>query len=85
MKEIFVEREIHYNLRGANIIYACNPRTTAHGLKNISFLRENLWRDLILHIKKSQSVKHFEKDIKVWDFTCNCRLCKNFIESLGFI
>ena len=64
MKEIFVEREIHYNLRVMNSVYARKPRTTAYGLETVSFLGQNLWRDLPLHRKKSQSVKRFKKHIK---------------------
>ena len=53
MKEIFVEREMHYNLRVTNNIYARKPRTTAYGLENVSFLVQNLWRDVPLHKKES--------------------------------
>ena len=49
------------------------------------FPRANLWRDLPLHTKKSQSVKHFKKHIKVWNFICNCRLCKSFVVNSGYI
>ena len=80
MKEIFVEREINYNLRVMNSVYAREPRTTAYGLETISFLGQNLWRDLPLHVKKSQSVKHFKKHIKGWNFICNCRLCKSLLQ-----
>ena len=68
-----------------NSVYARKPRTTAYGLETISFLGQNLWRDLPLHIKKSQSVKHFKKHIKVWNFICNYRLCKSFVVNLGYI
>ena len=85
MKEIFVEREIHYNLRVTSNIYVRKPRTTAYGLGNVSFLGQNLWRDLPLHLKESPTVKHYKKDIKFWNFTCNCRLCKNCIVNLGYI
>ena len=83
MKEIFAEREIHYNLRVTSNIYARKPRTTA--LENVSFLGQNLWRDLPLHLKESPTVKHFKKDIKFWNFICNCRLCKSYIVNLGYI
>ena len=63
MKEIFVEREIHYNLRVMISVYARKPSNTAYGLETVSFLGQNLWRDLPLHIKKSQSVKRFKKNI----------------------
>ena len=48
MEEIFAEREIHYNLRVTSNIYARRPRTTAYGLETVSFLGQNLWRDLPL-------------------------------------
>ena len=73
------EREIHYNLRVTNNIYAHKPRTTSYGLENVSFLGQNLWRDLPLRIKESLTVKNFKKDIKFWNFTCNCRFCKSYI------
>ena len=85
MKEIFVEREIHYNLRVTSNIFARKPRTTAYGLENVSFLGQNLSRHLQLHLKEPPTVKHFKKDIKFWNFTCNCRLCKSYIVNLGYI
>ena len=51
MKEMFAERKINCNLRVTNNVYAHKPRTTAYGLENISFLGENLWEDLPLHLK----------------------------------
>ena len=56
-----MEREIHYNLRDTNNIYAHKPRTTAYGSENVSFLGQKLWRDLPLHIKESLTVKHFKR------------------------
>ena len=85
MKEIFAEREILYNLRVTSNIYARRPRTTAYGLETVSFLGQNLWRDLPLHIKESRSVQYFKKEIKFWNFSCNCRLYKDFIANLGYI
>ena len=85
MKEIFLEREVHYNLRVVNSVYARKPRTTTYGLETVSFLGQNLWRDLLLRIKNSQYVKRFKKHIKVWNFICSCRLCKSFVVNLGYI
>ena len=68
-----------------NSVYARIPRTTAYGLETVSFLQQNLWRDLPLHIKKSQSVKRFKKHIKVWNFMRNCRVCKSFVVNLDYI
>ena len=32
-----------------------------------------------------ESVKRFKKHIEVWNFLCNCRLCKSFAVKLGYI
>ena len=46
MKEIFVEREIHYNLRVMKSVNARKPRIKGYGLETVSFLGQNIWRDL---------------------------------------
>ena len=46
MKKIS-RRERDYNLRVTNNKYAYQPRTTAFGKENVSFLDQNLWRELI--------------------------------------
>ena len=51
MKEIFVEREINYNVIVMNSVYPRKPRITTYELKNIRFLLQNLLRDLPLHIR----------------------------------
>ena len=43
-------------------------KPTTYGLESKSFLWQNLWRNLPLHKKKSQSVKQSRIDITVWDF-----------------
>ena len=40
MKAIFMEREIHNNLRVTKNIYARKPRTTAYGLENVKLEKE---------------------------------------------
>ena len=85
MKEIFVEREIHYNLRVTNNIHAYKPRTTANGLEKCKLPSAKSLERLTIAYKGVPTVKHFEKDIKFWNFTCNCRLCKSYIVNLGYI
>ena len=61
-----------------------NP-TKAIKEEAISFLGQNVWRDLALHIKKYQSVKHLKKHIEVSNFICKFILCKTFVVSLGYV
>ena len=74
-----------FSLRVMNTIYARKPNTASYGLEAISFLGQNLWRNLPLFIKNSQSLKNFREDSKVWSFICKCRLCKNLIVHSGFV
>ena len=83
MKEIFIEREIHYNLRVTNSVYARKPSTNAYGIETKFPRAKSL--DLPLHIKKSQSVKRFKRHTKGWNFICNYRLCRSFVVNLGYI
>ena len=85
MKEIFVEREMHYNLRVMKSFYARKPRTTAYGLETISFLGQSLWRDLPLHINKSQSVKRFKRVFKFGILYVTVDYCKSFVVNSGYI
>ena len=84
MKEIFVEREIHYNLRVTSNIYARKPRTAAYGLGKCKLPRAKSV-DIPLDIKESPTVKHFKQDIMFWNFICNCRLRKSYIVNIGYI
>ena len=74
MKEFFAESDIHYKLRVASNIYAQRPTTTAYGLETVSFLGRNLWRDLPLHIKESQSVPYFRRKLSfgIFHATVDC-------------
>ena len=50
---------MHYNLRVTNNIYAHKPRATAYGLENVSFLGQNLWRDVPFACKGVPNCKTF--------------------------
>ena len=44
MSEIFIERNISYNVRGSNHLTVPIPRTNAYGLKAIRYTAHKLWQ-----------------------------------------
>ena len=64
MGEIFVEKNIPYNLRGKNHLSVSIPRTNAYGMKAIRYTGHKLWQSLPLDIRESHTVTEFKSKIK---------------------
>ena len=57
-----------------------------HGTENISYLGPKIWDILLEKLKNIDNLEHFKKEIKIWKpDNCSCRLCKVYIESVGFL
>ena len=86
MKEIFMQRNIDYNLRHGNDAQLPKVRTTSFGIETIAFLGNRLWQVLPHEIKDSSTLPIFKKQIRCWKGDkCNCRLCKVYIPQVGFL
>ena len=48
-----------------NNIYARKPRTSAYGFETMSLPGQNLWRNLLLHTNKSQSLKALKRALRL--------------------
>ena len=76
MNKIFEENERN--------ILAPKPSTTGYSIENACFLGAKIWRTIPSSLKESQILNSFKRGIKNHQFDCNCRLCKRFVENLGF-
>ena len=86
MKEIFIQRNIGYNLRHGNDAQLPKVRTTSFGIETIAFLGNRLWQVLPHEIKDSSTLPIFKKQIRCWKGDkCNCRLYKAYIPQVGFL
>ena len=86
MTDVFVTKDVPYNLRGSNNLALPKARTNLYGLDTIRFVGQKLWQTLPREIKESQSLEIFKRNIKtIRSFNCSCKLCKNFITNLGFL
>ena len=86
MNEVFTLRENKFNLRNFNHFYCSNKHTVKYGTETISFRGPQIWNSLSSEIKESPSILIFKTLIKAFDMVkCPCRLCKTYIQNLGFI
>ena len=61
MKDIFMERNISYNLRRGNDAQLPKVRITSFGIERIAYLGNKLWQLLPLEIKQSNTLPIFKK------------------------
>ena len=90
LNEVFkVNETIPYDLRMRNELYARNPKTVRYGTETISFLSPKIWSLIPQNIKDSGFLPCFKKKKKTkfrkWKPNCPCRLCKTYLQHVGFI
>ena len=86
MNEIFKLRENTYNLRNFHIFESENPRTKRFGLDCIAYRASQLWKNVPVEIRNSNSLTVFKEKIKkVPLILCSCNCCRKYIHHVGFI
>ena len=75
-----------YNLREAPDFKISNIRSVYNGSETISFRGPKTWSLVPNDIKLSKSLPIFKAKIRRWKpVGCMCRICKTYIQHLGFI
>ena len=87
MKEVFrILEENGYNLRHKNIFKRPIVNSVYNGTEKVQFLGPEIWELIATEIKELVSLNGFKKAIKKWKpVNCPCRLCKTYIQHVGFI
>ena len=86
MSELFQLKDIKYNLRQGKTLISNNKKTVLYGTETISYLAPKIWLLIPESIKKTDSLNVFKRNIKTWIPTdCPCKLCKQYIQHVGFI
>ena len=86
--ELFEQRiEQHCDLRKNFQQFIIPPiRTVYHGSESISFLGPKIWNILPDKLKNVNSIEAFKMQIKKWKpENCSCRLCKVYVQNIGFV
>ena len=75
-----------YELRSGVHLSTRNSRAVFFGTESIINLGEKLWNMVPENIKSSESLSVFKTKIKYWTPNhCPCRICKTYIDQVGFI
>ena len=85
--ELFEHKEEHcYNRRNNAEFTIPAIRTVYHGSESISYLGPKIWNILPDRLKNANSLETFKPEIKKWKpENCPCRLCKSYLQNIGFI
>ena len=72
----------------AKPIFFTQPRIKSvnHGSESLSSLGPKIWELVPLEMRDINSLLKFKEEIKKWaPKNCPCRLCKKFIQHVGYI
>ena len=86
MNSLFKFRCNTINIKNFQEIYTENRKTVRYGTETVVYQAPLLWANLHTKYKNTKSLDEFKSKIKAWkcDF-CQCRLCKKYVQNLGFI
>jgi len=87
IKEVFLNREYQGpNLRSQMDFYAPLVKTVYKGEDSLRYLGPLIWNIMPTELKYSTSLHIFKNEIKKWiPNNCPCRLCKNYVQGLGYV
>ena len=86
MKEVFEFIEKPYLLRENEHFKIERIHTSRYGLETPSFIGPKLWKLVPQELKSLKTLEEFKKKIKTWvPENCPCKLCKIYIQHIGFI
>ena len=86
LNDIFVPALYPYNFRRQNTLQRRRVKSVRYGTESLSFLGPKIWDIIPQNIKQSKTVEIFKSKIKTWiPLECPCRLCKVYVQNLGFI
>ena len=86
LSDIFPQSQNPYELRNKNICKTENIHTVFYGSETVSFRGPKTWALIPDNIKNSNNLNEFKAKIKSWKQEgCTCRICKVYVQNLGFI
>ena len=86
MNNIFkVNQTVPYDLRKRNVLHSRNPSSIRYGTETISYIASKIWRPVPETIKNCDSLQSFRQNLRKWKPDCPCRLCKVYLQHVGFI
>ena len=86
LAEIFPQKESNYSLRNSTALQGRSIKTVMYGSETISSLGPKIWDILPTELKKIVSPTLCKKKTREWaPKNCPCRLCKTYVQNIGFL
>ena len=86
LSEFFVGNNHNYNLCSRSELTIPSINTVFKGQDSINYFGSVIWNSIPAELREISSFQVFKSEIKAWRPTkYPCRLCKNYIENLGFV
>ena len=86
MSDLFVTRENNYNLRNFQELESSLRRTVKFETETISYRGPQIWNLIPERLRTLEKLNKFKKGIKSCKCDgCPCRMCKTYIQCVGFI
>ena len=82
MNGAFMIRNNNYNVRNFQCLYSKNKRTVKYGTETVTYRRTQIWN---LVPEKTKNESSFRQIGKWKGEKCSCRICKTYIQHVGFI
>ena len=82
---ILPNRQSRYELRNNPDFVVPIVKSVHKGLEILSYLGPKNWELLSLEIKETETFSQFKTKIKKNPQNCPCRLCKIYLQYVGFI
>ena len=87
MNEIFTLRhQNQFNLRNWTYFDAPKVRTVNHGSESVRYLGSKIWEIIPAYTKELDTTDKFKIAIKKWKpESCPCRLCRVYLQNIGYL
>ena len=86
MNEVFQTNDCPYDLRNPRILASKHKSTIKYGINIIAFRGPQIWQNIPLEIRNSESLSLFKSNIKqIQSLPCRCKICRSFIHRLTFL
>ena len=85
MDDVFNFKNLAYNFQNAESLNRSNVSCVKYGTETITSLGVKIWKIVPNDYKGLTSLSTFKSKIKNWETDkCPCRLCKTYIQHVGF-
>ena len=86
MENVLKFKNLTYDFRNAETLNRSNVNSVKYGTETSTSLGAQIWKILPNDYQELASLSTFKSKIKNWESgKCSCRLCKAYIQRVGFI